>query len=338
MTRSSSKKVKGSKKSIIIKRESQVNEETKRRLLIKGSKCKESIQGLLRDFYKIFPKTHTKIVRGITRGDLIISPWVNPQKMEELSYKHGSSISIFANSSKKHPFRLIFTRFYDSHILDMYEFNVLDYKGIIPGTELPKYGSKPIVICQGAPFESSEVYKSIRNMLFDSFSGPIVRGSRVFPRGFDHLILITAYEPKLEKREGSGDSDSHSIVGSIESKVYIQIKSYSIHLNKQPKNVAPELLYKAEEGLISNGAPRALISEIGLEINMELTRYQMPNKDVLKSALMVPKEIKPKKIKNVSTNALGESIGRIHVGKQDLSTLNTPHAGVLTKINKSKTE
>lgn len=329
MVKSSSGKVKGSNKSVIIKRESQVNEETKRRLIIKGSKCKENIQALLKDLYKIFPKAYTKIIRGITKGELITSPWVDVQKMEQLSYKHGSSISIFANCSKKHPFRLIFTRYYDSHILDMYEFNVLNYKGISPIMELPKYGSKPIVICQGAPFESDDVYKNIRTMFFDTFSGPIVRGSKLFLKGFDHLILITAYESKTDK------DNSASIIGSHNSKIYIDIRSYLIHLNKPSENIPDELLIKSDQNLVLNGSPRAVLSEIGLQIKMELVKHQIPDKSVLKSAMIIPREIKPKKVKNITTNVLGESIGRIHVGKQDLCTLNTPHASILSKINRN---
>ncbi|OII72824.1 uncharacterized protein cubi_03694 [Cryptosporidium ubiquitum] len=330
MAKSSSGKVKGSNKSMIIKRESQVNEETKRRLIIKGSKCKENIQSLLKDLFKIFPRAYTKIVRGITKGELITSPWVDFHKMEQLSYKHGSSISIFANSSKKHPFRLIFTRYYDSHILDMYEFNVLNYKGISPIVELPKYGSKPIVICQGAPFESDDVYKSMRAMFFDTFSGPIVRGSKLFLKGFDHLILITAYESKTEK-----NTDHSSIIGLQDSKIYIDIRSYLIHLNKPTEHIPNESLIKSDQSLILNGSPRAILSEIGLQIKMELVKHQIPDKSLLKSAMMIPREIKPKKVKNITTNVLGESIGRIHVGKQDLSTLNTPHANILSKINRN---
>ncbi|KAH8583464.1 BRIX domain-containing [Cryptosporidium sp. chipmunk genotype I] len=330
MAKLSSGKVKGSKKGVIIKRESQVNEETKRRLIIKGSKCKENIQNLLKDLNKIFPKAYTKIVRGITKGELITSPWVDPHKMEQLSYKHGSSISIFANSSKKHPFRLIFTRYYDSHILDMYEFNVLNYKGISPNMELPKYGSKPIVICQGAPFESDDVYKSIREMFFDTFSGPIVRGSKLFLKGFDHLILVTAYESDSEK-----STKKSTIIGSMESKIHIDIRSYLIHLNRPSEQVPSELLIKSDQSLVLSGSPRAILSEIGLQIKMELVKHQIPDKSILKSAMIIPREIKPKKVKNITTNVLGESIGRIHVGKQDLSTLNTPHAGILSKINRN---
>lgn len=332
VNKSSSGKVKGSRKSVIIKRESQVNEETKRRLIIKGSKCKENIQDLLKDLYKIFPKTYTKIVRGITKGEIITSPWIDPHKMEQLSYKHGSSISVFANSSKKHPFRLIFTRYYDSHILDMYEFNVLHYRGISPDVELPKYGSKPIVICQGAPFESDDVYKSVRAMFFDTFSGPIVRGTKLFLKGFDHLILVTAYESKAEK---SGE-ESSSIIGSLDSKVYFDIRSYLIQLNRpKEQGVRKELFIESDQNLTLNGSPRAVILEIGFRVKMELVKHQTPDKNVLKSAMMVPREIKPKKVKNVTTNVLGESVGRIHVGKQDLSTLNTPHAGILSKISRN---
>ncbi|KAK6588651.1 hypothetical protein RS030_3410 [Cryptosporidium xiaoi] len=328
---SNSGKIKGSKKNKVIKRESNVNEETKRRLIIKGSKCKENIQVLLKDLVKLFPKTYTKIVTGISKGELIVTPWEDQIKMERLAYKHGAAISIFANSSKKHPFRLIFTRYYDSNIMEMYEFNVLSHRGIFTNIDLPKYGSKPIVICQGSPFESNEVYKSLRNMFLDLFSGPILRGSKVSLKGFDHLVLITAYELNEEKVK------SDSIVSNRnESNIVIDIRNYVINLGK--KESSDLTYFYSDEKLIQNGSPRASITQIGLKIKMELIRHKTPEKSMLKSALAIPNEIKVKKIKNIKTNVMGETVGKIHIGKQDLSMLNTPHASVLSRINKGNNE
>ncbi|KAH8738717.1 hypothetical protein FG386_000508 [Cryptosporidium ryanae] len=325
---SSSGKIKGSKKNKVIKRESSVNEETKRRLIIKGSKCKENIQLLLKDLVKLFPKMYTKIVGGISKGELITTPWEDQIKMERLAYKHGAAMSIFANSSKKHPFRLIFTRYYDCNIMEMYEFNVLNYRGMFSNLDLPKYGSKPIVICQGSPFESNEVYRSLRNMFLDLFSGPIIRGSKISLKGFDHLVLITAYESKKEESK-----DGNIISKRSESNIRIDIRNYIINLGKKENS---DLTYfYSDEKLIQYGSPRASITQIGLKINMELTRHQVPDKSILKSALAVPSEIKSKKVKNVKTNVMGEKVGKIHIGKQDLSELNTPHAGILSRINKS---
>lgn len=44
---------------------------------------------------------------------------------------------------------------------------------------------------------------------------------------------------------------------------------------------------------------------------------------MLKEAMKVPKEVKPKPVKNIITDAVGKTIGRIHVGKQDFSKIVT---------------
>lgn len=43
----------------------------------------------------------------------------------------------------------------------------------------------------------------------------------------------------------------------------------------------------------------------------------------MKVATYVPKELKPKKIKNVGVDALGQRMGRVHMKTQDLEGIQT---------------
>ncbi|OII77969.1 BRIX domain-containing protein [Cryptosporidium andersoni] len=321
-----SKKLKGSKRKFAVKREGLVHEETKCRLLIKGLKCKENVQNLLRDIYKLFPRTYTKMVRGISRGDVINSPWDDMMKMEQLAHKHGAGISIYANSSKKRPFRLVFTRYYDGHVLDMYEFNVLSYipLSINGKLGLPKYGSKPLVISQGAIFEINNVYKNLRNMLLDIFSGYSCRGSKIYLKGIDHLIVVSAIEDENKIKQSSGDQESHII---------IDIRNYAILMNSK-EDIVGEI--RSDANLIQSGVPHISLIPLDFNLKLKITKYKLAEKLTLKAALAVPKEVKPKVTKNISTNILGETVGRIHVGKQDLSNLNTPHASISSSIGDKK--
>jgi ribosome production factor 2 len=58
-------------------------------------------------------------------------------------------------------------RVYDGHILDIFEFGIQDYKSS-SAFEAAKHINadlKPIMIFQGAHFESSEKHKRIKNLL-----------------------------------------------------------------------------------------------------------------------------------------------------------------------------
>merc|ERR1739848_488457 len=69
--------------------------------------------------------------------------------------------------------------------------------------------------------------------------------------------------------------------------------------------------------------PRVELEEIGPSLDLILRRTRLASDDVMKEALKQPKTLKPKKIKNISHDNLGEKAGRIHMQKQDLGKLQT---------------
>lgn len=91
-----------------------------------------------------------------------------------------------------------------------------------------------------------------------------------------------------------------------------------------PEDGRPYLLF-----VFSNSVPpRALNLAGGLSLfvpalRRSVRRTQWPSRELWKKACKQPKELKAKKVKNVSTNALGETLGRLHVERQDLDQLQT---------------
>merc|ERR1711972_1063805 len=73
--------------------------------------------------------------------------------------------------------------------------------------------------------------------------------------------------------------------------------------------------------------PRVEIAEIGPRFTLEIDRTKDPERDRWKQAIKVPKEVKPKKVKNVSSDSMGKKRGRIHMGKQDFDQIVTVHHG-----------
>lgn len=58
-----------------------------------------------------------------------------------------------------------------------------------------------------------------------------------------------------------------------------------------------------------------------MDLKVGRTRFAAP--ELLKQALRQPRELNPKKKKNVTTTALGETMGRVHMGNQKLDQIQT---------------
>ncbi|XP_064473055.1 ribosome production factor 2 homolog [Ornithodoros turicata] len=69
--------------------------------------------------------------------------------------------------------------------------------------------------------------------------------------------------------------------------------------------------------------PRIELEEIGPSFDLCLRRMKIASDDLFKRARRLPKQAKPKKKKNFEKTALGTTLGRIHMEKQDLSKLQT---------------
>eukprot|EP00052_Salpingoeca_macrocollata_P025440 m.231827 g.231827 ORF g.231827 m.231827 type:complete len:321 (+) comp22434_c0_seq2:2048-3010(+) len=69
--------------------------------------------------------------------------------------------------------------------------------------------------------------------------------------------------------------------------------------------------------------PLVQLEEIGPAVDLELRRSHFPSLELKKEALKIPKELKPKKVKNIEYTALGDKAGRVHMTKQDLKELET---------------
>ncbi|OBZ85885.1 Ribosome production factor 2 [Choanephora cucurbitarum] len=69
--------------------------------------------------------------------------------------------------------------------------------------------------------------------------------------------------------------------------------------------------------------PRVELEEMGPSYDLKVRRTTAPKAELWKAACKVPKEVKPKKVKNIEKDEMGDTYGRVHLGKQDLSKLQT---------------
>lgn len=163
-------------------------------------------------------------------------------------------------------------------------------------------GSKHCVLFNGEIFDQKDEYKMLKSyflgqLFYSSFSlflcfssdqsfnfPDFYRGetmASVNLTGLDHVISVSA---------------------SQEGKIYFRV--YMVRLKKSGTRL-----------------PRVELEEMGPSVDFELRRFQAASKEVMHEALKVPRTLKPKKVKNVSTDLLGKKYGRVHMQKQDFNKM-----------------
>ena len=81
--------------------------------------------------------------------------------------------------------------------------------------------------------------------------------------------------------------------------------------------------------------PRVELAEIGPSFDMVPRRAQLAPDELRADSLKQPPELKAKKRKNVTTNVFGETIGRIHMPRQELGTMQVKRVKALKKKRKT---
>eukprot|EP01091_Cochliopodium_minus_P015223 TRINITY_DN5350_c0_g1_i1.p1 TRINITY_DN5350_c0_g1~~TRINITY_DN5350_c0_g1_i1.p1 ORF type:complete len:311 (-),score=102.29 TRINITY_DN5350_c0_g1_i1:25-957(-) len=99
------------------------------------------------------------------------------------------------------------------------------------------------------------------------------------------------------------DGLEHVIICTVVNEV-IHFRHYSILLKKSGSIL-----------------PRVELEEIGPSFDMKIRRTKFASEDLLKETIKLPPTITPKPIKNIEKNTFGETIGRIHVQKEDISQI-----------------
>lgn len=75
---------------------------------------------------------------------------------------------------------------------------------------------------------------------------------------------------------------------------------------------------------------------LGPSIDFKLRRTKLASDDLYKEACRIPRELKPITKKNISRDAFGSKLGRIHMGKQDIGRIQTRKMKGLKKTPEEK--
>jgi len=212
-----------------------------------------------------------------------LHPFDDIQSIEFLSQKNDASLFAFGSHSKKRPNNLILGRFFDHHILDMVEFGVSNFKS------LDEFRKAPKPVTGSKPsflFVGSEFEHNTDFKKTANLLIDFFRGAEVDSinlAGLDHVVVCTAVDGGT-----------------------VAFRHYFVALKKSGSRV-----------------PRVELVECGPSFDLVLRRQRWASEDLLKEALKVPSEKTAKKVKNIKTNDLKQTVGRVHVGRQEISKMAT---------------
>ena len=283
--------------------ESKLVEEAKAVLLLKGIRCSDAMSTVLKDM-RALKAPHAKL---LSKNNVIV-PFDDEgqQSIEFLCTKNDTSLFALASHNKKRPNNLTIGRTFDRRILDMCELGILRYKSLqdYAGSIKKRIGSKPMMLFVGDKWHLDVECKRLQNLLIDFYRGDPV--DKLIVSGLDHIMVFTV-----------ADSVNQNI--NVESKPIIHQRTYFVKLKKNPNGGKTPLPY-----LIPSGP----------DMDFKVRRTQFASPETWKLAMKQPAAVKPKKVKNHTTNIFGETIGRLHLEKQDIEKMGGKKSKALRMADK----
>lgn len=213
--------------------------------------------------------------------------------MEFFSEKNDASILVFGSSQKKRPHAITLIRTFDYKVLDMLEL-YLDQDSFRTLKEFKNkkcaVGLKPMLLFSGTPFENpvNDEYTMAKSFFTDFFKGE--PADKVDVEGLQYIVSIMARDT----------------VPGEEEKPKLHLRVYLIRTKRSGQKL-----------------PRVEVEEMGPRMDFRVGRIKEADEAMMKEALRKAKTSAERPKKNITTDIVGDKIGRIHLGKQDLKELQT---------------
>ncbi|KAF8428745.1 Brix domain-containing protein [Tirmania nivea] len=272
------------------KREPKAIENPKKTLFLRGTSASELVQTALNDIHSLKKPFTLKFTKKNA-----IHPFEDSTPLEFFSQKNDTSLVLFASHSKKRPHNLTFLRTFSHRTLDIFEFS-LDPNTFLPlsafKNQKPAIGMKPMLLFCGAPWDSNPRFQALKSLFMDFFKGPTV--DRVDVEGLQYIIQLSAPEIPAQTEAA----------GQAGPALKIHIRAYLVRS-----------LHSGQK------LPRIELEEMGPRMDLTLGRVREPEDEMWKEAMKKAKKVELRTKKNVTMDIMGDKLGRIHTGKQDLSKL-----------------
>ena len=154
---------------------------------------------------------------------------------------------------------------------------------------------------------TASLYRTLKSIFLDLFSGEETSSADV--AGLQYLLIIASGEqpPASESLATSATSTTTASLSPSQLPV-LHLRWYKL---RTLRSTNPKI-------------PRVELDPMGPSLDFRVGRYREADESMMKDALKrakLPTETKSKK--NVETDLMGDKMGRVHLGKQDLSGLQT---------------
>lgn len=285
---------------IVKAREPQLLEDRKRILLLHGTRCPDPVRSILKTITTL-TKPHSV---QLTKKNENVHPFEDATSLEFLAQKNDCAVVVFGTHSKKRPNNISILRMFDGKTLDMVELLLLttaeelkaeDGKLQI-GIEM-----KPMIVFAGSQWddnsasEQASLFRQLKGTFIDLFQGEEI--SSIDVAGLQYVLFIAAGECS-----GSVTSEDPN------SRPVINLRWYRV---RTLRSDTPKV-------------PRVELDQIGPSFDLRIGRFKLADEDLLKAAMKHgrrPNEARAKK--NIETDIMGDKLGRVHLGRQDLNELQT---------------
>ncbi|CAD6452215.1 014245d2-be29-4e87-83a3-587cfc6217bf [Sclerotinia trifoliorum] len=263
-------------------------ENPKTALFLRYTTCSQPTQDCLTDLHTL----HLPLAKKFTKKNSI-HPFDDPSSLEFFSEKNDASLLVFGSSSKKRPHSITLCRMFDYKVLDLLELN-LDADSFRTLNQFKNkkcaVGLKPMILFSGTPFENpvSDEYTLAKSMFLDFFKGE--PADKVDVEGLQYIVSISARDS----------------VDGEEEKPKIHLRVYLIRTKKSGQKL-----------------PRVEVEEMGPRMDFRVGRVKEADESIMKEAMKRARGSAERPKKNISTDIVGDKVGRIHLGKQDLKELQT---------------
>lgn len=275
-------------KRALAKKEAKLVENPKSALFVPGSTGNKFLHDAMCDLMALKKPLAQKFTRKNE-----IRPFEDASDLEFFSEKNDTSLMVFSSHNKKRPNTLTFARFFNHKVYDMLEMSILGTPKLIQDFKKTTFslGLKPMFSFNGPAFDSHPVYQQVKSYFLDFFRGEETPLQDV--AGLQYVISIS--------------------VGEIEDSNSTTQQLPLVHFR----------VYKIKSFKSGQKLPRIELDEIGPRFDFKIGRRTIPSPEIEKEALKKPKQLQAKEKKNVSTDFMGDKVAQIHVGKQDLSKMQT---------------
>ncbi|RKU43803.1 rRNA-binding ribosome biosynthesis protein rpf2 [Coniochaeta pulveracea] len=284
------------------KRAPKAIENPKTALFLRGTTCSQLVQDALSDLHSL----RMPLAKKFTKKNNI-HPFEDASSLEFFSEKNDASILVFGASNKKRPHAITFVRTFGHKVLDMLELK-LDAESFRTMGQFKSrkfaVGLRPMMVFSGTAFESpvENEFTLAKSVLTDFFRGDSggAGAEKIDVEGLQYIVSVTADEPGGEGLRVQQQSEDPALAPVLRLRVYLITTKRS-----------------------GQRLPRVEVEEMGPRMDFRFGRHQMPDEAMLKEAMKRSKEGVEKTKKNISVSNMGDKIGRIHLGKQDLKDLQT---------------